>query len=114
MVYHCCFRLNDLHSWKGLRYHLKRIRWANLWYSLFETNHAVGLLKQLQKTRRMTCQNLIFHRTHEEEQDIGSVIDIVNLTNLDDKWETNQHLNYMLTAIDLISGWSIEQSHKIP
>jgi hypothetical protein len=101
MVYHCCFRLNDLHSWKGLRYHLKRIRWANLLYSLFETNHAVGLLKQLQKTRRMTCQNLIFHHTHEEEQDIGSVHeqDIGSVIDI---------------VIDLTSGWLIEQSHKIP
>ena len=104
-----------IHSWKGLRYHLKRIRWAILFYSwLCKTNQSRGLLKELQKTQRMTCQILIFHRTHdEEEQDIGSVIGIINLTNLDGKWEPNQHFNYMLVAIDLTSVWSIEQPHKI-
>jgi hypothetical protein len=40
----------------------------------------------------MTCQNLKFHRTHEEEQDISSMLELINLANLDDKSEPSQHL----------------------
>ena len=35
----------------------------------------------------MTCQNLTFHRTHEEEQNINFVLEFINLANLDDKSE---------------------------
>ena len=40
----------------------------------------------------MTCQSLKLHLTHEEEQDISSLLEFINLTNLDDKSESSQHL----------------------
>lgn len=43
----------------------------------------------------MIYQNLNFHRTHEEEQDIGLVLEeVMNSVNLDDKLEPNRHLAY--------------------
>lgn len=39
----------------------------------------------------MTYQKLIIHRTHEEEQGIGSLLELVNLVNLEDKPEPSRH-----------------------
>ena len=33
----------------------------------------------------MACQNSIFYRTHEEEQGISYVVEMISLANLDDK-----------------------------
>ena len=57
----------------------------------------------------MTCQNLNFRRTREEEQGIGSFLQLINLANLDDKLEPSWHLTYWLWSF-FTSVWSIQQS----
>lgn len=44
----------------------------------------------------MTYENLNLHRTHEWEQDINYVLELINMTNLDDKLEPSRHLTYGL------------------
>ena len=44
----------------------------------------------------MIYQNLIFHRTHEEEQGINYVLELINLANLDDKSNLSQHTTLSL------------------
>ena len=50
----------------------------------------------------MACQNLIFHRIHEEELGINDKLEFVNLANFDDKLEPSQHPTHWLTGV-----WSI-------
>lgn len=40
----------------------------------------------------MTCNTLESHLTHEEEQHINYLLELVNLNNLDDKSKPNQPL----------------------
>lgn len=40
----------------------------------------------------MTCNNLEFHLTHEEEYHINYLLELVNLNTLDDKSKPNQPL----------------------
>ena len=37
-----------------------------------------------------------FHCTQEEEQDINYVLELINLANLDDKFEPGRHVTYRL------------------
>ena len=41
-------------------------------------------------------QNLIFHRTHEEEQGLSTMLELVNLANLDDKAKPSRRRTYRL------------------
>ena len=59
-----------------------------------------GLLKQPQRPICKNYQNLVFHCTHEEEQGMNSMIELMNLINLDDK--SKAHLtHYVLAMVDL-------------
>ena len=54
----------------------------------------------------MTCQNINFHHKHEEEQNINFVLVLIDLANLDDKWEPSWHLTYWLWSFNT-SVWKI-------
>lgn len=57
----------------------------------------------------MTSENLMFHCTHEAERGINSVLEPINLTNLDDQVKA-QSTPYILTMTILTNVWLIEQS----
>ena len=54
----------------------------------------------------MAYHNLTFHRTHEEEQGVGFVLELINLANLNDKSKPSQ-TPCILIVIILTSVWSI-------
>jgi hypothetical protein len=51
------------------------------------------------------------NHTHDKEQDISSVLELINSTNnLDDKTKPNRHLTYILNVFVLNSEWLIVNS----
>ena len=56
----------------------------------------------------MACQILISHHTHDKEQVVSSMLETINLANLDDKSMRSQHLiDVILTVVILTSVWLI-------
>lgn len=53
----------------------------------------------------MTYPNLNFQHTHEQKQGINFMLKLINLTNLDDRWELIQHITYWLWVFKLVCGW---------
>jgi hypothetical protein len=54
--------------------------------------------RTIETHRKVTrlCQKLILHRTHEKEQGLSSMLELVNLANLDDKAKPSRRLTYRL------------------
>ena len=59
-------------------------------------NQPSSFLKQLQRTCRPVTwpAKFNFHCTHEKEQDIVYVLELINLANLDEKSEPSQHVTH--------------------
>ena len=60
----------------------------------------------------MVCRNLILCHTHEKEQGINFVVELINLVNLDDTSEPSWHLTYLI-VVNLTNVGTIFKSPMI-